>query len=35
VFSEGSQVRLFEQLLGVLVRASEAAPVVLVVEDSH
>jgi DNA-binding CsgD family transcriptional regulator/tetratricopeptide (TPR) repeat protein len=33
--SDGSQMRLFEQLLSVLARASEAAPVVLVVEDIH
>ncbi len=32
---EGSQARLFEQLLAILVTASRAAPVVLVVEDIH
>ena len=33
--SEGSQGRLFEQLLGVLVAAAREAPVALVVEDLH
>lgn len=32
---EGSQARLFEQLLSVLVKASRGAPVVFVVEDVH
>jgi DNA-binding CsgD family transcriptional regulator len=33
--SEGSQARLFEQLLTVFARASRAVPVVLVIEDLH
>ncbi len=33
--SEGSQARLFEQLLAVLVAAARAAPLVLVIEDLH
>ena len=32
---EGSQARLFEQLLAVLVTAARDAPVVLVIEDLH
>jgi DNA-binding CsgD family transcriptional regulator len=32
---EGSQARLFEQLLTVLARAARVAPVVLVIEDLH
>ncbi len=33
--SEGSQARLFEQLLAVLVAAARTAPLVLVIEDLH